>query len=155
MRCAIECSSLNDCGAFYYDSSGCHLAKSSGIVKTMQASSSFRTVYMEGAKWLGNQKFSFNYGWNQHSSTTNITTMTETTPCSECDRITIEHNHTGWDNSPLGRSREKELRMSILTMNGREYFYSCPGDESCTGDDLALWIIPNGVFWCIGKYSRM
>ena len=81
--------------------------------------------------------------------------MTATTPCSECDWITIEHNMTGWDQRPIGRSREKELRMSNLTMNGREYYYSSPGDESCSGADLALWIVPSGVYWCIGKYSHM
>ena len=55
MHCAIKCSATNDCGAFYYESSTCHLAKSALLRKPMQGSTAFRSVYAEEAKWLCNQ----------------------------------------------------------------------------------------------------
>merc|ERR1711884_167638 len=135
MQCAIKCASTDDCGAFYYKTSICHLAKSGALRKPWLGSTASRSVYTEEAKWL------------------------TTTTC--CYKIVIDHNRTdyGWNNGQprVGGSREKELVLSKYTQNGREYYYHCPGDEfdTCTGGALALWRQSGGASWCLGSYDNL
>ena len=57
----------------------------------------------------------------------------------------------------MGRSREKELVLSKYTINGREYYYNCPGDEleTCSGGDLAMWVRGIQQLWCLGRYDGL
>ena len=59
----------------------------------------------------------------------------------------------------MGQSREKELVLSKYTINGREYYYNCPGDEleTCSGGDLALWVAPppGWGLWMLGRYDAL
>ena len=62
MQCAIKCASTDDCGAFYWETSICHLAESGTLRKPWLGSAGSRSVYTEEAKWLSNNKLTYSIG---------------------------------------------------------------------------------------------
>ena len=76
LQCAIKCASSNAqcnarqynpnnlkcCGAFYYEKSICHIARSAELRKPWLGSVASKSVYIEEAKWLSNNKLMYSIG---------------------------------------------------------------------------------------------